>query len=134
MKTGDEILGEVLDKTLDTLKKALGMFSLAGGMIPAYASGGIVEDGMFYANSRELVGRFSNGKTAVANNEQITEGIRRAVYDAFVAATGRSGRGGKIELVLDKQVVGRAFGDAIDAEKRRSGANTKITFSNGGTR
>ena len=134
LKTGAEILGGVLDKTLDTLKKALGMFSLAGGMIPAYASGGIVEDGMFYANSRELVGRFSNGKTAVANNEQITEGIRRAVYDAVVAATGRSGRGGRIELILDKQVVGRAFGDAIDAEKRRSGANTKITFSNGGTR
>lgn len=103
-------------------------------MIPAFATGGFPEDGMFYANSGELVGRFSNGRTAVANNAQIIEGIENAVYRAMTAAQRGTGRGGKIELVLDKQVVGRAFGDAIDSEKRRSGANTKITFTNGGTR
>jgi hypothetical protein len=103
-------------------------------MIPAFATGGFPEDGMFYANSGELVGRFANGRTAVANNAQIIEGIENAVYRAMTAAQRGSGRGGKIELVLDKQVVGRAFGDAIDSEKRRSGANTKITFTNGGTR
>lgn len=112
---------------------SLGVASYSG-RVPAYASGGFPEDGMFFANSNELVGRFANGRTAVANNEEITEGIRRAVYEAVVAAQGRSGRGGTVELILDKQVVGRAFGDAIDTEKRRSGANTKITFSNGGTR
>lgn len=101
-------------------------------MVPAFATGGFPEDGMFYANSGELVGRFSNGRTAVANNAQIIEGIENAVYRAMTAAQRGSGRGGKIELVLDKQVVGRAFGDAIDSEKRRSGANTKITFTNGG--
>ena len=103
-------------------------------MIPAFSTGGFPEDGMFYANSHELVGRFSNGRTAVANNAQIIEGIENAVYRAMTAAQRGSGRGGKIELILDKQVVGRAFGDAIDSEKRRSGANTKITFTNGGTR
>lgn len=103
-------------------------------MVPAFATGGFPEDGMFYANSGELVGRFSNGRTAVANNAQIIEGIENAVYRAMTAAQRGSGRGGKIELVLDKQVVGRVFGDAIDSEKRRSGANTKITFTNGGTR
>lgn len=103
-------------------------------MIPAFATGGFPEDGMFYANSGELVGRFANGRTAVANNAQIIEGIENAVYRAMTAAQRGSGRGGKIELVLDKQVVGRVFGDAIDSEKRRSGANTKITFTNGGTR
>lgn len=103
-------------------------------MIPAFATGGFPEDGMFYANSGELVGRFANGRTAVANNAQIIEGIENAVYRAMTAAQRGSGRGGKIELILDKQVVGRAFGDAIDSEKRRSGANTKITFTNGGTR
>ena len=101
-------------------------------MVPAFATGGFPEDGMFYANSGELVGRFSNGRTAVANNAQIIEGIENAVYRAMTAAQRGTGRGGKIELVLDKQVVGRAFGDAIDSEKRRSGANTKITFTNGG--
>lgn len=103
-------------------------------MVPAFATGGFPEDGIFYANSGELVGRFANGRTAVANNAQIIEGIENAVYRAMTAAQRGSGRGGKIELVLDKQVVGRAFGDAIDSEKRRSGANTKITFTNGGTR
>lgn len=103
-------------------------------IIPAFATGGFPEDGMFYANSGELVGRFANGRTAVANNAQIIEGIENAVYRAMTAAQRGSGRGGKIELVLDKQVVGRVFGDAIDSEKRRSGANTKITFTNGGTR
>lgn len=103
-------------------------------MVPAFATGGFPEDGMFYANSGELVGRFANGRTAVANNAQIIEGIENAVYRAMTAAQRGAGRGGKIELILDKQVVGRAFGDAIDSEKRRSGANTKITFTNGGTR
>lgn len=103
-------------------------------MVPAFATGGFPEDGMFYANSGELVGHFANGRTAVANNAQIIEGIENAVYRAMTAAQRGSGRGGKIELVLDKQVVGRVFGDAIDSEKRRSGANTKITFTNGGTR
>lgn len=124
LKTGAEILGGVLDKTLDTLKKALGMFSLAGGMVPAYASGGIVEDGMFYANSGELVGRFSNGRTAVANNAIITEGIERAVYRAMMSS--RRSNGGKTYLVLDGQVVGKVFGDAIDSERRRSGVEIQV--------
>lgn len=123
----------VLDQTLKMLKNLLGISSSAIG-VPAFATGGFPEDGMFYANSHELVGRFANGRTAVANNAQIIEGIENAVYRAMTAAQRGSGRGGKIELVLDKQVVGRAFGDAIDSEKRRSGANTKITFTNGGTR
>lgn len=123
----------ILEKTLKLLKGMLGAASSAIGA-PAFATGGFPEDGMFYANSGELVGRFANGRTAVANNAQIIEGIENAVYRAMTAAQRGSGRGGKIELVLDKQVVGRAFGDAIDSEKRRSGANTKITFTNGGTR
>ncbi len=42
---------------------------------------------MFFANHNEMVGRFSNGKTAVANNEQIvagiTAGVREAVMDVL---------------------------------------------------
>jgi hypothetical protein len=34
------------------------------------------------ANHSELIGKFSNGKTAVANNDQIVGGIRDGVYDA----------------------------------------------------
>lgn len=51
-----------------------------------FANGGFPEDGFFFANSRELVGRFDNGKTAVANNEQIQAGIRQAARDGFLDA------------------------------------------------
>lgn len=68
-----------LDKkkiNIDTSK-----FKVDTSKIKGYATGGIVEDGLFMANHNELIGGF-NGKTAVANNEQITEGIARAVRDA----------------------------------------------------
>lgn len=52
------------------------------GRVAAYQQGGFPEDGFFYANHNELVGQFSNGKTAVANNEQIVEGIAGGVAAA----------------------------------------------------
>ena len=54
--------------------------------VPAYAAGGFPEDGLFYANHTELVGEFTNGRTAVANNEQIVEGIKRGVREAVAEA------------------------------------------------
>lgn len=45
-----------------------------------YATGGFPEDGWFRANHGELMGKFDNGKTVVANNKQITQGIADAVY------------------------------------------------------
>ena len=47
--------------------------------IPRFATGGFPEDGLFMANHNELVGQFSNGRTAVVNNDQITSGIASAV-------------------------------------------------------
>lgn len=55
---------------------------LSSRSIPRFAQGGFPEDGFFYANHDELVGQFSNGKTAVANNEQIVEGIAGGVAAA----------------------------------------------------
>lgn len=52
------------------------------GRIPTYETGGFPEDGFFMANHNELIGQFSNGRTAVANNEQIIEGIARGVSEA----------------------------------------------------
>lgn len=51
-------------------------------LIPAYVNGGFPEDGLFYANHNELVGQFSNGDTAVANNDQIVAGIKAGVKEA----------------------------------------------------
>lgn len=52
------------------------------GRVQAYKEGGFPEDGLFFANHNELIGQFSNGKTAVANNEQIVEGIAGGVASA----------------------------------------------------
>lgn len=49
---------------------------------PKYEVGGFPEDGLFFANHNELVGQFSNGKTAVANNVQIVDGIKEGVKEA----------------------------------------------------
>ena len=54
------------------------------------------------------------GKTAVANNEEITAGIARAAYSAFVAAiedTGGAGGGRQTEFVFN--LNGREFARAI---------------------
>lgn len=53
-------------------------------LAPKYATGGFPEDGLFYANHGEMVGKFANGKTAVANNDQITDGIRQAVVEGMM--------------------------------------------------
>ncbi len=50
--------------------------------LPTFATGGFPEDGLFMANHNELVGGFSNGKTAVANNGQIIDGIEGGVERA----------------------------------------------------
>lgn len=51
--------------------------------IPMYERGGFPEDGLFYANHNEMVGGFTNGRTAVANNEMIVSGIREGVSEAM---------------------------------------------------
>lgn len=47
-----------------------------------YATGGFPEDGWFRASHGEIMGRFDNGQSVVANNMQITEGIARGVRSA----------------------------------------------------
>lgn len=71
-----------------------------------FASGGFPDEGqLFFAREAgpELVGTMG-GRTAVANNQEITEGIRQAVYDAFVAANG-DGRDVSVRVYLDSQEI-----------------------------
>lgn len=49
------------------------------GVIPTFAQGGFPEDGWFRASQGEMIGRFDNGQSVVANNNQITDGISAAV-------------------------------------------------------
>lgn len=65
--------------------------------IPRLASGGIFprgEDGMAFINHNELVGKFSNGRNVVANNQQITEGIKQAVMEGMAQVMMNSNTGG----------------------------------------
>lgn len=61
--------------------------------IATFKNGGFPdgEDGLFFANHNEMVGQFSNGKTAVANNDQIVAGISQGVYGAVRSAMSESG-------------------------------------------
>ena len=68
------------------------------------------ENGMFFANDTEMVGKFTNGKTAVANNNQIVEGItlgvRKGVTDALDNATMNDGDG-TINIYLDSRLISK---------------------------
>lgn len=68
---------------------------------PRYASGGFVEEGPFYMNQGEMVGKFSNGKTAVANNQQITEGIKQAVMEGMAQVMMNYNAGGNSAPIIE---------------------------------
>ena len=48
-----------------------------------FAAGGFPEDGLFFANHNEIIGKFDDGRNVVANNEQIITGISDGVYRAM---------------------------------------------------
>lgn len=62
------------------ISELLGTTQIKLGNIPTFATGGFPEDGWFRANQGEIMGKFDNGKSVVANNQQITQGIADAVY------------------------------------------------------
>ena len=74
--------------------------------IQTYKTGGFPEDGLFFANHDELVGQFSNGKTAVANNAQITEGIKWAAYEGMLMAMSQSSNNTSVNVVLQGDADG----------------------------
>lgn len=97
--------GEVLDSDGNVSASAFHI-----KIAPKYATGGFPEDGLFFANHNEMVGKFSNGKTAVANNEQITQGIKQAVIEGMseVFANANIGQqNGNIVVQIDGQEVFR---------------------------
>ena len=77
--------------------------------IPRFASGGFPTPGqLFIANepgNPEMIGSIG-GRTAVANNDQITQGIAQAVYQAFVAAQ-NEGSQQPIDLTVTTVLDGR---------------------------
>lgn len=68
-------------------KELIKMLKKYGLNYETYANGGFPEDGWFRARHGEIMGKFDNGKSVVANNKQITTGISEAVAPAVYAAT-----------------------------------------------
>ena len=85
--------------------------------LPRFAGGGFPkENGLFMANSSEMLGKFSNGKTAVANNEQITQGIAQAVFAAITSANAQSG--GNVPVQTTIQIDGQTIARAVTKGQR----------------
>lgn len=98
---------------------------LAGLRGRSYATGGFPEDGLFFANHSELVGQFSNGKTAVANNEQIVSGIKQGVYQAVREAIGgqlqQDNSGQPLNVYIGDELVYRGFTKYAKEQQLMSG-------------
>lgn len=92
--------------------------------IPMYEFGGFPEDGLFFANHNELIGQFSNGSTAVMNNEQIIAGIEGGVERGMTKALGRNGTSRDVaqaNIYIDGDLLFRKMIEYNNAYKRRTG-------------
>ena len=93
--------------------------------LPRFKKGGFLdEDGLFLANSSELIGKFNNGRTAVANNEQIINGISAGVYNAVTAAMANNNGGNNSgyianTIVVDGEVIARTITKAQQKQNMR---------------
>ena len=75
--------------------------------LQGFASGGFPSDGqLFVANEAgaEMVGSIG-GRTAVANNDQIVEGIRQGVFEAVMAANNNGNNNVDVRVYLDSREI-----------------------------
>lgn len=111
------------------IKDSLPRFSFFGKEfgfnIQGFYTGGFPEDGLFMANHSELVGKFSNGKTAVANNAQITQGIEEASYRGMMRALQNANIGSKatFEVVGDPNGMFRVVQKQANQYAKATGRN-----------
>lgn len=90
------------------IAKLLGVSAIPHLSINWYAQGGFPEAGsLFFASEQgpELVGTMG-GRTAVANNDQIVEGIRQGVFEAVSAAMNNGGNNDvSVKVYLDSREI-----------------------------
>ena len=105
MNSGIDRINNFIDRVNDALHLSWDAFTFMGQeifpsgsftlatipRISRFENGGFIEDGLFTMNRGEIAGKFNNGKSVVANNEQIIAGISEGVYSAVVAAMGNGG-------------------------------------------
>ena len=73
------------------------------------ATGGFLEDGLFTMNHGEIAGKFSNGQSVVANNQQIVDGISDGVYRAVLAAqSDETSKPMQVNVYLDGKQISKS--------------------------
>lgn len=110
--------GTALDKLLK------GSYSLN---FQSYATGGFPEDGWFRASHGEYMGKFDNGQSVVANNEQITGGITMGVREAvratlapYLAEIAQNTRE-TADKDFTANIDGRSLVNEVDRRRTRNG-------------
>lgn len=91
-----------------------------------YAEGGFPTTGdLFIANEAgpELIGRMGN-QTAVANNDQIKEGIREAAYMAMTQALSENSQGHKTEVYIGNEKVYEGYSRYQNYQNNKYGVST----------
>ena len=102
-----------LDLKTDKKRFKIGDFGFDIGLF-SYATGGFPDTGqMFIAREAgpELVGRIGR-RTAVANNDQIVQGIASAVRSAMVGVNNPNG-GGTTRITVQNVLNGKAIGESV---------------------
>ena len=88
-------------------------------LIPKFEKGGFIEDGLFTMNQGEIAGKFSNGKSVVANNQQIVDGIAQGVYQAMMQASrDEQDKPIQVTVVLDGKTVAKSVNKYNDGKGR----------------
>lgn len=122
-KDAKDAIGKIWNSIAKTLNGEFGIGSTKFKIkLPTFATGGFPEDGLFLASHHELVGSFSNGKTAVANNQQIIAGIETGVYSAMSKAMAQNNGGSQYisnEIIVDGDVIARSVSKAQERQGRR---------------
>ncbi len=93
--------------------------------ISTYADGGFVSTGQLFIareSGPEMVGNIG-GSTAVANNDQITQAISAAVYEAVVAALATGSSSPTVIVTLDENALGKASVNYIKSVRIKTGTN-----------
>lgn len=115
--------GNIIKNTKDFLKNlkdslkdlpSVQTGAVAGGMMltytpKQYAVGGFPEDGWFRASHGEIMGKFDNGQSVIANNQQITQGIADAVYPAVynaIMSAMQNGGGSNVNIKVEADPSG----------------------------
>ena len=142
MKTAEYLLGKLVDSLATALenttaKSFMGQVAktaLDAGYwmrdILGFASGGMVNNAsLFYANENgvpEYIGQIGN-HTAVANNDQIIEGIKQGVLEAMLMAN--KDKEITIQIYNDNMITAERLVKAGDVYNKRSGRNV-FSFAN----